>query len=73
MVLSEKIIEKTIQKNQRYLDALEAADKQGTKPALRKVRKNFTIDEITFQEFQQKCEQQKRTMSNVVEELMKNF
>jgi len=73
MLSSEKLIKRTIQRNRRYLDALEAADKQGKKPALRKIRKNFTVDEIIFMEFQKKCIQRKRTMSSVIEELMKKY
>jgi len=73
MELPEKTIKKIIDQNRPYLDALEAADKQGKRPALRKIRKNFTINEITFQKFQQKCNQQQRTMSNVIEALMNTY
>ncbi len=73
MSSAEKIIKETVHKNKRYLDALEAADKQGKKPALRKIRKNFTVDEMTFMGFQQKCMQRKRTMSSAIEELMEKF
>ncbi len=55
MASTERLIRETVEKNRRYLDALEAADKKGKKPALRKVRKNFTVDEIIFMEFQRKC------------------
>ena len=73
MVLPEKMLKNVVEKNSRYLDALEASDKKGIKPALRKVRKNFTVDEIIFLDFQKKCSQRKRTMSGVIEELMKKY
>lgn len=73
MPLSEKMIKDIVNKNRKYLDALEASDKKGKKPALRKVRKNFTVDENTFLDFQKKCIQKKISMSSVIEELMKGF
>ncbi len=73
MPLPEKKIREIVEKNRRYLDALEAADKQGTKPALGKARKNFTVDEMIFLDFQRRCAQRKRSMSSVVEELMKKY
>ncbi len=73
MPLSEKMIRDVVERNRKYLDALEAADKKGTKPALGKVRKNFTVDENVFLDFQQKCLKKKRSMSSVIEELMKEY
>ena len=73
MLLSEKMIKDIVNKNRKYLDALEASDKKGEKPVLRKIRKNFTVDEIIFLEFQKKCTQRKMSMSSVIEDMMKNF
>jgi hypothetical protein len=72
-MLSEKMLKESVKKNRRYLDALEAADKKGKRPALNKVRKNFTVDEIIFLDFQKKCVKDKRSMSSVIEELMKKY
>ena len=73
MALPEKIIRETIEKNRRYLDALEAADKSGKKLALQKVRKNFTVDENIFLNFQEKCIKNHRSMSSIIEEMMKRY
>ena len=72
-MLPEKIIRENVVKNRRYLDALEAADKQGKKPALQKTRKNFTVDENIFLEFQGKCITERRSMSSVIEDLMRKY
>lgn len=73
MPLSDKFIRNIAEKNRKYLDALEAADKKGGRPVLRKVRKNFTVDENTFLEFHGKCHREKKSMSSVLEEFMEQY
>ncbi len=74
MPWSEKFIKQIVEKNRKYLDALEAADKLGKRPVFhKKVRKDFTIDEDVFDEFQARCKKRNQSMSRVIEELIKKY
>ena len=74
MPLSEKLIKEVVAENRRYLDALEESDKLGRLPVVRKkIRKDFTIDEDLFFDFQEKCRKQHVPMSRVVEELIRRY
>ena len=65
-------ISSIVEKNRAYLDILEAADKKGVRPSLkRKVRKNFTLDEDIFFRFQKKCRLEKKSMSAEIEEMIR--
>jgi len=53
---------------------LEAADRLGKKPSIpTKVRKNFTVDEGTFEKFREKCFKNNESMSGVLEEFMSKY
>ena len=64
-------IGKIVEKNRAYLDMLEAADKKGKRPTLkRKVRKNFTLDEAIFLQFQKRCRLEHKSMSAEIEAMI---
>ena len=73
MPWSEKSVKEAIEKNRKYLDALEASDKSRKLSLPKKIRKNFTVDEDIFLEFQARCRRKKQSMSAIVEELMKKY
>ena len=74
MPLSEKLIKEVVEENRRYLDALEESDKLGRLPVVRKkVRKDFTIDEDIFMDFQERCRKLHVPMSRIVEDLIRRY
>ena len=73
-MLSENKIKNLVKDNEPYLTLLEELDRTGKlRKANYKGRYNFTIDENLMIRFRKYCEKSNRSMSGIVESLIKDF
>jgi hypothetical protein len=73
-MLSEARLKRIVKESEPYLNMLEELDRTGKlRKASYKERVNFTIDSEVMLAFRRYCEKQSVSMSNKVENLIKDF